>query len=178
MTLKEVPTIIVENGEYMLSGLEAFKWLDYQMQQLENHQEELQGYNTLEMGSFSDQYSKFGSSELHDATDQTFKFINRKDDSIVTPEEDKKSVKNDALEKKQLERETFGNIPKENNINKKISFSKKTFESSSPSFDDSSDKQKDLDVRYKQLLNERDSVLPGPQKTNSNKIDFQSGKIY
>lgn len=187
MPIKEVPTIIVEKGEYMLSGSEAFKWLDFQLQEFEK--KDLQPYSCLEMGSFSDQYSQYGSSDSNNATDQTYLFINKKYDQIVTPKEDSASVKEIDYEKKQMERESFGTVPKQNSIDNKIKFSMNTFESSNNSnrninsFETTSNsnannKQKELDLRYKQLLNERDSILPKAPKPNPNNIDFQSGKIY
>lgn len=182
MPIKEVPTIIVENGEYMLSGAEAFKWLDFQLQEIEK--KDLEPYSCLEMGSFSDQYSQYGSSEMNNATDQTYLFINKKYDQIVTPKEDNTSVKDLDYEKKQMERESFGNIPKQTSIDNKIKFSMNTFESShnTNSFDTSNskgnNKQKEMDLRYKQLLNERDSILPKVPKPNPNNIDFQSGKFH
>lgn len=173
LPLKEVPTIIVENGEYMLSGVEAFKWLDYTLQQVES--KELEPYCNLEMGSFSDMYSQYGSSELYNATDQSYAFINRNYEKIATPKEENSGVKEDDFERKQHERESFGNIQK------KINFSKNTYESTTSipkSKDFGTSKEKELDLKYKKLLSERDSVLPNPKKQIPKNIDFQSGNLY
>jgi hypothetical protein len=179
LSLKEVPTIIVENGEYMLSGAEAFKWLDYTLQKLEK--QELQPYCNLEMGSFSDMYSQYGSSEMYDATDQTYAFINRNYENINTPKDDNTSVKEDDFERKQMERESFNNVPRENNIQKKINFSMNTFEPTSlkpVNESKTNTKQKELDLRYNKLISERDAVFPESKKEMPKNIDFQSGKMY
>lgn len=184
MKIQEVPTIIVENGQYMLSGKEAFKWLEYTFQQQEGQGQqgqsqqipaELQGYNCLEMGSFSDQYSKFGSNQMNDATDQIFKFITKEDEPIYTPQEES-DLTSDALERKQQERESFVNIPRKpvQSVNKIIPMS-----SSPSSFgSNTSSKQKDLDKRYQDLLSERDSMIPKPPRLSRKQVDFQSGKVY
>ncbi len=178
LSLKEVPTIIVENGEYMLSGAEAFKWLDYTLQKFEKN--ELQPYCNLEMGGFSDMYSQYGSSELHNATDQTFAFINRDYEKISTPKEEKASVKDDEFDRKQMERQSFANVPHDTNIQKKINFSlntnKPSYEKESIPTDNS--KEKELDLKYKQLMSERDSFLPDQKKQSPKNIDFQSGSVY
>jgi hypothetical protein len=76
--ITKVPTIIVsektEQGMqvFVLSDKEAFKWLDFKTKP--QREEGYQGFNPNEMGSFSDGYSKFGSTDLCDATEQNFKF--------------------------------------------------------------------------------------------------------
>lgn len=105
--ISEVPTIIVDKGEYVLSGQEAFKWLEYKIN-MTNTERELEGFNGNEMGSFSDSYATFGSTELHDAKEQSFKFIGKPDQPIDTPQEDG-SVSQDDYNRKQKEREQFGN---------------------------------------------------------------------
>ena len=76
--IKSVPTIIVleqtEQGPqvFVLSDKEAFKWLDYKTQP--QREQGLLGFNINEMGSFSDKYSNYGSTDLNDATEQNYKF--------------------------------------------------------------------------------------------------------
>jgi hypothetical protein len=179
MKVKEVPTIVVENGQYMLSGKEAFKWLEYTMSQKresvvqEQVPVDLQGYNTLEMGSFSDQYSRFGSNQMNDATDQIFKFLNKQDEPIPTPQEESE-LTSDAFERKQNERESFGNISRKpiSSVNKLLPVS------STSSFSNPESKKRDLDSRYQQLLSERDSMVPKPQRVKPDQVDFQAGKVY
>lgn len=176
MKVKEVPTIIVENGQYMLSGKEAFKWLEYTQSQKSELEipAELQGYNCLEMGSFSDQYSRFGSNQMNDATDQIYKFLDKADEPIQTPQEENE-LTSDAFERKQNERESFVNVPR-----KQISTPNKIMPvSSTKSFMGNTDtKKKDLDKRYQELLNERDNLLPKPQRMEPQQLDFQTGKVY
>lgn len=86
--ITEVPTIILKDAEYVLSGSEAFKWLNFQIEE-SNKKEELDPFNPNEMGSFSDPYCSIGSKGLHDnAKTQSFKFIGQHDERIYTPTED------------------------------------------------------------------------------------------
>lgn len=104
--IQQVPTIIVNGGEYILSGVEAFKWLDYTINKQQVVQEELQGFNPVEMGSFSDSYAKYGSTKLHDATEQSFKFLDKQDQRIETPQEDG-ALSPEEIMRKQRERENM-----------------------------------------------------------------------
>lgn len=113
--ITEVPTIIIDNGNGILSGVEAFQWLEYQLNR--ETAEELTPFNPVEMGSFSDSYSTYGSDNPNDAREQTFKFINKPDQKINTPQEDSNSVSQDAYSKKQQERENFDNIQGNGNGN-------------------------------------------------------------
>jgi hypothetical protein len=115
--IAEVPTIIIDNGNGILSGVEAFQWLEYQLNR--ETAEELTPFNPVEMGSFSDSYSTYGSDNPNDAREQTFKFINKPDQKINTPQEDSNSVSQDAYSKKQQERENFDNIQGNGNGNGK-----------------------------------------------------------
>jgi hypothetical protein len=72
--ITKVPTLITPNAEYVLSDVDAFKWLEYQVKLLSDTSGELQPFNPNEMGSFSDNYSSFGSTDLCDAKEQSFKF--------------------------------------------------------------------------------------------------------
>jgi hypothetical protein len=72
--ITKVPTLITPNAQYVLSDVDAFKWLEYQVKLLTDTSGELQPFNPNEMGSFSDNYSSFGSTDLCDAKEQSFKF--------------------------------------------------------------------------------------------------------
>jgi hypothetical protein len=102
--ITEVPTIIVQNGEYVLTGEEAFQWLDFEINK--KNKDNLEAFNPNEMGSFSDMYAQYGSTKLHDAKQQSFKFINKPDERIDTPQE-VASVSPDEYKRKQKEREQF-----------------------------------------------------------------------
>ena len=163
----EVPTIIVAKGDYILPGTEAFKWLDYETNV--NQQVELTGFNPIEMGSFSDIYSPYGSNEMNNATEQCFKFINKEDEKINTPQEDNTTPPQD-FSKKQIEREqmdktiynpsgknTHANpqsIEYNRNVNTRnnIDFTKISFSSNKNGF---TDKQAEIDKRLQQLLTDR-----------------------
>lgn len=174
--ITEVPTIILQNGEYVLSGEEAFKWLDYQISSInETVEEELEPFNPNEMGSFSDGYSEFGVNELYAAKSQCFKFVNDPDQHIETPQE-KGSVSTDDYKRKQKERESLDLMaatPQPKTIG--TSYFK---QNQNPNQNRSvSDKQKDMDARLKQLMSERESFTPSIQQQTQQKIDFKTGKI-
>lgn len=70
--ITHVPSIIV--GEHILSDKDAFKWLESVIKA--NSKTEINGFNPLEMTSFSDGYAAFGSTDLNDcAKEQSFKFF-------------------------------------------------------------------------------------------------------
>jgi len=73
--ITKVPTIITPNAQYILSDVDAFKWLEHQIRLLTAESDELKPFNPNEMGSFSDNYSNFGSSDICDAKEQNFKFF-------------------------------------------------------------------------------------------------------
>lgn len=75
--ITKVPTIITPNAEYILSDIDAFKWLEHQIRLLKTDEGELKPFNPNEMISFSDNYSKFGSTDLCDAKEQSFKFYDK-----------------------------------------------------------------------------------------------------
>lgn len=96
-TLKSVPTIVVENGEFILNGKDTFEWLNYKLNTLhnsntanianiantentdqvkkvtkensENENVDPSGFNLHEMGSFSDSYSTYGLNSDDTCTD-------------------------------------------------------------------------------------------------------------
>jgi hypothetical protein len=153
--ISEVPTIITPGPEYILPGADAFDWLEQITSS--KKEESLQGFNPIEMGSFSDSYSTYGSSDLYDAREQTFKFIGKPDEKIETPPETS-SVSKDEFSRKQQERETF------DNVNSKPKFSKQSFNpmmNERPGFQNSrsgvSEKQRDFDNKLQQMIAEREN---------------------
>jgi hypothetical protein len=72
--IQKVPSLIIteEDKVFVLIDKDAFKWLDSVTKPKET--QGYTGFNFNEMGSFSDGYSKFGSTDLNDATEQNFKF--------------------------------------------------------------------------------------------------------
>lgn len=178
--ITEVPTIIVEGGEYVLSGEQAFKWLEYQINKT-NTEQELEGFNSNEMGSFSDSYATFGSTELHDAREQSFKFINKPDQRIDTPQEDG-SVTQDDYNRKTKERENFSNtgsgmgggVPKKSvGPSQRIDFTSSNFGFAGDIKGNGmrggmgkgggmSAKGNEIESRLQQLIAQREEIPPGP----------------
>ena len=114
LKITEIPTIIVDSGNYVLTGKEAFKWLNFQISQ---EDKELTPFNPIEMGSFSDSYANYGSNDMNNATEQSFKFINNPDEKINTPPETSDKISKDDYSRKQHERENFSNILPKNQKN-------------------------------------------------------------
>lgn len=88
--IKSVPTIIVEEGQYVLTDKEAFKWLEFN---LKKDKASIQGFSSTEMNEFSDKYADFGSTPIENMMDdnhvkhQNFKFLNEQEEHIMTPAE-------------------------------------------------------------------------------------------
>ena len=188
--ISEVPTIITPGPEYILTGAEAFNWLENEIQQYKSAS--ILGFNSIEMGSFSDSYSNYGSSDLHDAKEQCFKFIGKPDDKIETPQEDS-SVSKDDYTKKYQERENFQNTFNQNmsqnqnpsnmnrntknqnmmlnnmnstnnrNTNNRNTNNQNMFNNFSK-HSNVSEKQKDLDNRLQQMIAERENFGQGIQR--------------
>jgi hypothetical protein len=183
--ITDVPTIIVDNGNYVLFGEEAFKWLEYNINRGSNVNVEnpkdgnvgvgnagvgnagvgsdvLEGFNPIEMGSFSDMYSVYGSSDMNDARDQCFQFLDRMNMKIETPPEDGSTdYKSQNFEQVQQQRELFDNniqgvgnprddfIKNMNNVYKSESSSQSVSQKKGSKGDE-------MDRKYKQLLAERE----------------------
>lgn len=165
-TLKSVPTIIVENGEFILNGKDTFEWLNYKLNTLhnsntentdeikkptkenvENESLDPSGFNLHEMGSFSDSYSTYGlnsSDTCSDAKSQCFQFLDG-------------SFENDSskLVRFNENENTVSSKPKANtNTN--------TFKKNK-----SSPKEDELNSRYEELMMERkamDKTIKAPDR--------------
>lgn len=156
--ISEVPTIIVSNGEYVLSGDEAFKWLDFQLRTSKPAEvpEVLVPFNPNEMRSFSDPYAKFGSNQLHDASQQSFRFLGQSD-RIVTPDADSMPVN------KNVKQETFQNTtrPQTNRAPQDVNFNFGYATTVKPT---SAESPRDIEKRYEQLLAERNNIPGAPMR--------------
>ena len=160
--ITEVPTIVINKGEYVLAGAEAFKWLEH-MTQKEELENELTPFNPIEMGSFSDSYSPYGSKVgLHDAKEQSFKFINRPDEKINTPDEST-SISKDDYSQKQKERETFDNV----NSNTQRPFQKRSIQHDNMT---KNEKERDFESRLQQMLSEREQFDQTKTKTKNSNV--------
>jgi hypothetical protein len=188
--ISEIPTIIVDNAEYILTGVNAFEWLEYNLNKKEQ-EKELTPFNPIEMGSFSDSYSSYGSSDLTAAREQSFKFLNKADDKINTPQEMASNVSKDEYSNKQKERENFDNVynqqPNQHPNNfRNISYHQQKNANHPPpqQFDPKylhgsmSEKQKDFDVKLQQMVLDREQFksVRSP-KINPDLIDFKTGNI-
>ena len=160
--ISEIPTIIVDNGNYVLTGKEAFKWLKHQVDKIEAERE-LIPFNPVEMGSFSDTYSNYGSNDMNNAREQSFKFLNNTDEKINTPPESSDKISKDDYAKRQSERENFSNIiPQNQRVSTPQQIQQKQFNKSYTSNKRGgkmSEKQKDFDQRYQQMMMEREAPL-------------------
>jgi hypothetical protein len=162
-TITEVPTIITKHGEYVLSGEEAFKWLDFEIQS--NNKNSIEGFNSNEMTSFSDTYAPLSGDST--AKDQSFKFLNKPDITISTPPEEQNNNNN-------------------NNNNNHLHQTRSQYNPSNIDFtnpnlfkpqvpNNSSNKQIEIDKRLSQLKLEREQFNPPPPQHN---VNFSTGQIH
>ena len=169
--ISEIPTIIVDNGKYVLTGKEAFKWLKHQIDKIEAERE-LTPFNPIEMGAFSDTYSNYGSNDINNAKQQSFKFLNNPDEKINTPQESSDKISKDDYTKRQSERENFSNIiPQNQKVSSPQQIQQKQFNksyTSSKRGGKMSEKQKDFDQRYQQMMMEREALEPPNLNVNAN----------
>jgi hypothetical protein len=137
--LTKVPTIILPKSSDYLSDKEAFKWLEYQIQSLlKNTPTECIGFNSNEMTSLSDSYANFGSTDLNDATSQSYRFFVNKeltDDNYLNTDKswtnsektngflnDQESSNKIDYASKQNERQHFDESRQQNNNNSNSNF--------------------------------------------------------
>jgi len=161
--ITEVPTIVIMGGEYILSGVEAFKWIESQIKS--DEPEELSGFNSIEMGSFSDSYSSYGSKGLNDdVKEQSFKFIGKPDIKINTPEETGGNISSEEYNLKQRERENFS-VPKQNGSHDMFNSMQappmnldRSLFTNNRNNQNMSQKQKDIEYKYQQMLADRQNL--------------------
>jgi thiol-disulfide isomerase/thioredoxin len=179
--ISKVPTLITPNAEHILSDVDAFKWLEYQIKLLSNTSDEIIPFNPNEMISFSDNYSNLGSTDLYDAKEQSFKFFKDgqlSDDNYLNTTKTwdpkgtntngflndlEKSTSNIDLSKKQMERQYVENIRGKTGIennsgrSQNINFMDANLFSSNKN-DKISLKSKEVDMKLQQLMNDRDRI--------------------
>jgi hypothetical protein len=166
--ITEVPTIIVEDGQYVLSGEEAFKWIEYKIEAIAP--KDLGGFNPNEMGAFSDGYSPYGEKDMNNASEQTFCFVNKIYEGIETPPEDAiPKMSQEDLTQKQKMRDTIKIAPQA-----RMGYSD-TYIRSRPDAPKGKAKGKEIDNRLEQLMMEREQLnrKPPPPK----QVDFTNGKV-
>lgn len=187
INITSVPTIIVDNAKYVLSGSEAFKYVSHinssnsnsnnkpSVQQVvaQREPEGPMAFNPNEMGSTSDSYLNFGNIENYHSADvpkQNYQFLNE-DFTIETPDEANFNInmKDDIYHKKMNERESFDKIVQSENSLKQrnVNTEKKNTKSNQ--------KQVEFEDKYNKLLKERETMESKP--TSRPKINFQTGQV-
>jgi hypothetical protein len=187
--ISNVPTIIVQNGEFVLSGKEAFNWLEYQLNELNkliqqesdqnktsnNNDGSLQGFNPLEMGSFSDGYAELNQSNPNS---QSFQFLNAPLQNISTPEENNENY--DKKEHFENDANNYSNfLQKRNNINRiqYQSAEQRPMSHMSKNYDKGNSKmnkkQNEINKKYEELLAEREQSMA--KRKSSKRVNFSSG---
>ena len=135
--ITDVPTVIIENGEYVLSGKQAFMYL-INLVEPPQQKNSISGFNKDEMNNFSDKYTlfdesgsnqkgfnedKYNSTTIHDASHQNYKFLNENSDKIFTPpEEESHKYATTDYNKIISEREQIDNQMQNQMQNKKVNF--------------------------------------------------------
>jgi thiol-disulfide isomerase/thioredoxin len=182
--ISKVPTLITPNAEHILSDIDAFKWLEYQIKLLSSTSDDILPFNPNEMISFSDNYSNLGSTDLYDAKEQSFKFFTDgelRDDNYLNTTKTwdpkgnntngflndlEKSTPNIDLSTKQTERQYFDNMRGKKGVEtmqnksarpQSINFMDSNLFSSNKK-DNTSLKSKEVDMKLQQLMNDRDKI--------------------
>lgn len=175
--ISEVPTIIVDDGQYVLSGEEAFKWIEHEIQS--NAPEDLSAFNPNEMSSFSDNYSPYGERDMNNASDQTFCFVNKVYDTIPTPPEDAiPKMSQDEYNQKQKLRDNV-KIAGSAKMGHSDTYSRqqptRANANASKRNGSKNPKKNEIDNRLEELMMERDQLnraAPPPKN-----IDFSNGRM-
>lgn len=183
VNITSVPTIIVDNAKYVLTGSEAFKYVTHTINiskkqqnnpKINNENESLgpMAFNPNEMGSQSDSYLNFGTIDNYHSADvpkQNYQFINE-NFTIDTPDEANFniSMKDQGYYQKVSERESFDKIQKQTKPVKKTNTNTNTNTKGNQ-------KQIEMEDRYNKLLQERESMDAKP--TSRPKINFQTGQV-
>lgn len=184
INITSVPTIIVDNAKYVLSGTEAFKYASHNnnnnnknpVQQIAKKEPEgPMAFNPNEMGSTSDSYLNFGNIENYHTADvprQNYQFLND-DFTIETPDESNfnMNMKDEVFHKKMNERENFDKVVQKENSLKQRNVNTNTNKNNSKA----NQKQVEFEDRYNKLLQERE-VLDGKPTSRPN-INFQTGQV-
>lgn len=160
--ITKVPTIIINGGNVVLSGSEAFSWLNSVLTQNKNTPKEPDAFAPNEMVGLSDSYSKFGSNDMNDATEKSFVFLNRQTESIPTPEDDHVKITQQDYQKIQNERDSV-NMPQQQNSFPMLPQMQQQMPRHRENFQNAPQrKEKDLDKKLEQLIMERNNVQPPP----------------
>jgi hypothetical protein len=177
VNITHVPTIIVDNAKYVLTGSEAFKFIQTFKQNIavskSNENVDLNikniepmAFNPNEMGSTSDNYLNFGNIDNYHSAEvpkQNYQFLND-NFTIETPDEASFNGNVDYY-KKISQRESFDTIVKNQTkgSQKQTKANKKNT------------KQMEFDEKYNKLLQDREVLDAKP--VSRPKVDFTTGQI-
>lgn len=177
--ITNVPTIIVQNGEFILTGKEAFSWLEYQLNALDQTEERVQekeessgvleAFNPLEMGSFSDGYAGIDNSL---PSSQSFQFVNMPIQNIQTPDETGENFDKELIDRNNRDDgNDYSNfMQKRNNLVHTQKYQSTDQMIQPQQF--SSKKQNEIDKKYEQMLADRDM---SNKKRPPKKVNFATG---
>lgn len=168
--ITKVPTIIINGGDVILSGSEAFGWLKALLEQNSTRNSEPDAFAPNEMMGLSDSYSKFGSNDMNDATDKSFVFLNRQLETIPTPEDDQVKITQQDYQRIQDERDSVA-VPSQQAQQAQQARQPNSFpmmpqmQQQMPrqieKFNNTPQrKEKDLDKKLEQLIMERNNIQP------------------
>lgn len=196
LRITEVPTLILDQGKTILTGKNAFMWLDNvvsdieeQLQQNQQNQsqqesppqnnlqsnykpEDISCFNPNEMGGFSDCYATINSEQ---PSQHTFQFINQAPIKIVTPEDFNEKLSQTDMSRLQQERDTVKSTSV--NSNNFLPRPEMIRVENYPVNNKSNPKQNEMDQRLSQLMKERDSALPKRPDTNPVQVNFTTGQV-
>lgn len=189
--ITNVPTIIVQNGEFVLTGKEAFSWLEYSVNQLYKDQDEeqleeqiqvqsieqqpeiLEAFNPLEMGSFSDGYAGIDNSM---PSLQSFQFLNAPSQYINTPNENGENLKKPNGQLQENTDDYSNYMQKRNSLNNNAQYQssqQRPMSQLSNNHESMSKKQNEVDKKYEQLLAEREMMTV--KKKTPKRVNFANG---
>jgi len=153
--LTSVPTIIVENGEFILKDADAFEWLKHTLETINNTEKnkepvveepvEISGFNPNEMVAFSDMYSTFGlntKDPCMDAKNQCYQFLGQ-DFSISTPPIDDQAPQAPQMQMPQQKTVRFSNDVNSRNKSSGSKSNKKDY---------GTEKEKELNSKYEEMM--------------------------
>jgi len=155
--LTSVPTIIVENGEFILKDADAFEWLKHTLETINNTEKnkepvveepaEISGFNPNEMVAFSDMYSTFGlntKDPCMDAKNQCYQFLGQ-DFSISTPPIDDQAPQAPQMQMPQQKTVRFSN-----DVNSRNKSSGGGSKSNKKGY--GTEKEKELNSKYEEMM--------------------------
>lgn len=167
--ITKVPTVIINGGNVVLAGSEAFAWLSSIINE-SSKVNEPGAFAPNEMLGLSDSYSRFGSNDMTDASEKSFVFLNRQLDNIQTPDDDHVKITQQDYQRMQNERDSIGlpqqsGPPQQPNSFPVMPQKQQQMTRQLESFQNGPQKkEKDLDKKLEQLIMERNNIQP-PQNS-------------